>query len=181
MAFAPLTWTNFRNTDAFPSTDALRKISGVDGAWDADAVSSEQIASAIAGLGIEFVLGPVVHGGAACGLSSDNPTASYDTIDYCMLLWEIEMPLTEIYENGALRYQSFDPLIASGPFKIIINDALQIEYYSDITLLYTSLIAPTFPLFADASIFFYGRGITSAQIDTGVVAKVDHLMMMGVH
>ncbi len=175
MPFVALTWTSFRNTDAYPDADDLRKISGVANAYDADAVSAEQIASAVAGCGITFSLNPGVSGGVACGLSADNPDANYTTIDYCIMYYSGDMPITVIYENGVNKWAS--EFQVWGGYKIIINASGQIEYYDTDTntLLYTSLT-----LFADASIDVYGTRVLNAMIDAGVV-KLDYLPLMGVH
>lgn len=181
MGFLPLTWTNFRNTDAYPKRNDLRKISGVEGEWDADAVSVEQIASAVEGYGITFTLEPETNYETFCGLSHDNPSAHWSTIDFCIDLFAGERPIVFIYENGVERLMVHPFLHAN--FKIIINALGQIEYWETDTpsLLYTSLVAPTFPLFADASLCFYRTEIVDALIDAGVVAKIDHLPLMGVH
>lgn len=181
MAFVPLIWTAFRNTEASAGGDDLRKISGVSGAWDADAVSSVQIAAASPGLGIQFGLWPLNV--VAAGLSHDNPNASYEGIDYLIMQWSGDLPTTQIYENGVLVWDSGG--VTYNNYQIIINASGQIEYWETNTpaLLYTSLNAPSFPLFAvgkmsDVNIFYR---IYDALIDAGVIAKIDHLPLMGVH
>ena len=181
MPFVPLTWTSFRNTQASPEGNDLRKISGVSGAWDADAVSSEQIASASPGLGIQFGLWPLIV--VAAGLSHDNPGASYEGVDYLIMAWGGDLPTTQIYENGILVYDTGFPPPTVAVYSIIINAAGQIEYWFDDVLKHTSLLAPSFPLFAvgkmsDVNIFYR---IYDAMIDAGVVAKIDHLPLLGVH
>lgn len=180
MAYQNLTWTSFRNTDAYPNPNDLRKISGVQGAYDADAVSSEQIASAAEGAGIKFSLSPWLSGGVACGLSADNPDANYDTIDFCIMRFAGDFPTLRIYENGVQVWDSGFPPPAPDVYTIQINAEGKIEYYIGDTLLYTSLNSPSFPLFADASIDVNGTRVSEAQINVGVAAAPQHLMSMKV-
>lgn len=181
MPFVPLTWINFRNTQAYPDPNDLRKISGVSGAWDADAISSEQIAAAIEGCGIQFGLWPLNV--VAAGLSHDNPDAGYTGVDYLIMAWGGDLPATQIYENGVMVWDSGFPPPTVAVYQISINASGQIEYWFDDVLKYTSTSPPSFPLFAvgkmsDINIF---ARIYDAMINAGVVAKVDHLPLMGVH
>jgi|GEM_PF-6433529 len=181
MAFVPLIWTDFRNTVAIPNSNDLTKISGVQNAFDADAVSVLQIASAIAGAGLKFKLKQYATGGRAAGLSHDNPSAHYDTIDYCIVCWMGDLPAVYIYENGVFVFDAGGPPDEDAFYTITINAAGNIEYYVADVLKYTSLVAPTFPLFADASIDIKALGVFAAEIGVGAVVKVDHLPLMGVH
>ena len=181
MPFVPLNWTEFRNTIASPDPNDLTKNAGVQYAFDADAISAEQIASAIAGAGIKFKLKQYTVGGRAAGLSHDNPDADYTSIDYCIMCWRGDVPAVYIYENGTFVFDAGAPPGESSFYTVMINDAGAIEYYVADVLKYTSLVAPTFPLFADASIDVIALGVFDALIDVGVAAKIDHLPLMGVH
>lgn len=181
MAFVPITWKHFRNTDAFPNSNDLRKISGVEGVNDADAISSEIIDSAVTNVGIKFTLGWCAGGVVACGLSHDNPNAGYLTIDYCMAYNSNGFAGLQCLENGVEVWSMWGGFIFGPPYRIVINAIGNIGYWAGDTWLYTSTVVPTFPLFADASISCYGTRIFDALIDVGVVAKIDYLSLMGVH
>ena len=181
MAYIPLTWTNLVNVDTFPNANDLRKISGVPNVYDAGAVSAEQIASAIADAGIRFSIQNGAAGGEGVGLTADNPDQDWQTIDYCLMQWADGLPSIAVYENGTMMWSA--DLVIYSQYQISVNALGQIEFWETEfnTLLYTSLTAPSFPLFAKGSIDIYGTRITGAQINTLVAAYVDHLMMMGVH
>ncbi len=181
MPAEPIIWTDFRNTEAGDNPGDLRKISGVEGEYDADAVSTQQILSAITDAGISATLGDVSPVAIYFGLSHDNPDASFEGIDYCIGYHRVDFPVLEIYENGVLKFWTTIEIAPLVECYMLINADGAIEYYYEEGLLYTSLIAPTFPLFADASLASYGTLIWYAGIDVGVVAKIDHLPLLGVH
>ena len=183
MAWTPITWKDFVNTIASPDQNDLTKNAGVANAYDADAISVEQILSAVAGSGIRFYLTPGATGGIGCGLSADNPSRHWNTIDYCILQYGADLPTVIIYENGVTKWDSGGGVYTG--YEIRINGSGQIEYVETggNTLLYTSLILPTFPLFVDCSIDAYGLRVNNVMIEAGIIpvpAKVDHLMMMGI-
>lgn len=181
MAFEPVTWTDLVNCIASPDLNDLTKNAGVAGNWDAGAISSQQIALALEGTGIEFSLMP----GAAAGLSADNPDQDYQTIDFCIMKGWGDIFSAYIYENGVY----IDTIGIYNKYRILINASGQIEYwYYDAstdtwTLFYTSLVSPSFPLFMDTSINQQTNPpqVYYALINTGVIAKIDHLPLMGVH
>ena len=184
MAWTPITWQDLINTIAAPDSNDLTKNAGVSGDWDADARSVQELASAAAGAGIRFEIMPALAGATGVGLSSSNPTPHWDTIDYCILQWAGDTPTLQIYELGVLVFDSGG--MTYELYEISINALGQIEYreLQTNTLLYTSLAPPSFPLFVDCSLDIYGWRINDVLIETGVVpppAKIDHLMMMGVH
>src|SRR3990170_4710638 len=152
MAFVPVEWSAFRNTDSYPNPGDLRKISGVEYAYDADAVSSQQIAAAAAGAGVRFGVLSGSAGGIACGLSHDNPSPHYSGIDYCIMRWADGPPWVTIFEDGVAMWSVSAGSLAY--FAIVFNLLGQIEYWDagDNVLLYVSTVAPVFPLFVDSSL-----------------------------
>jgi len=172
--FVPLIWTNFVNTEASPNGNDLQKISGVNGVYNAGAISITQITSAIAGAGVKFYVdGNTGYGdwtgGPACGLSHDNPDNHYTEIDFCIATMPSgEMgPHLWVYENGVEKYDAANA--GTGHFSIIINAEGKIEYQEDGITFYTSENIPVFPLIVDSSLSMigYGQHLKDAQINTG--------------
>ncbi len=88
-----------------------------------------------------------------------------------------------VYENGVEKYSAIKPSGDGQIWEVSLNALGKIEYKTDGVVFYTSLIAPAFPLFVDASLAnIMAKGIHHAEIDIGVVVieKIDHLMLMGV-
>ncbi len=181
MAWENVSWTDLVNCIASPDANDLTKNAGVDGAWDAGARSIQEIASAVEGAGVEFA----TWWGGACGLSADNPGQHYNTIDFCFLAGWGDIYSGYIYENGVF-------IMDAGLWsknRIIINALGQIEYWgydegtATWSLIYTSLVAPSFPLFVDTSIapVTWPPQIFDVLINGVVVAKIDHLPLLGVH
>ncbi len=184
------------NVTATPDPNDLKKTGGVNGLWDAGAISVEQILAAIKDAGCEFILGTLdgLDQIQACGLSEiENINNNYNTIDYCFYSFGSGYTV-QIYEHGLLR-KTISILEADRDYKfrILFNASGVIEYYRYLPstdtwqLEYTSTILPEFPLFVDTALKnrdpldIYTSIIRDVLIDVGVVAKIDHLPLMGVH
>lgn len=184
MAFQNVIWVSLINTTAQPDSNDLSKTGGILGAYDADAISQQQIAAAGEGNGIKWASISSEEGGFGVGLSADNPNTHWNTIDYCIFGWGGDILPPKIYENGVLKFTFTFLPDASAIYSILVNDLGEIEYWAGATLVYTSLNLPSYPLFADCSLEAYGWRIKNAQIETGVSPpppKIDHLMMMKLH
>lgn len=185
MAWQPVSWIDLVNTSAAPNANDLSKVGGINGAYDADAISSQQIASAIAGAGFRLRTFLAVGGGFGFGLSHDNPDRHYNSIDFCFLQYLGDLPGLFILENGVEVWGDYPSDHSNELFEIKINAAGQIEYYAGGILLYTSAVAPIFPLFVDCSLDTYGLRLIGVEIETGfippVVEKIDHMMLTKIH
>jgi len=148
-AWEDVVWTDMVNCYPYPNSNDLRKNAGTPYVFDAGAISTQTINSAIASAGIEFKL----QGGfdSAAGLSADNPNQHYDTIDFCMLHFAGDIPATVIFENDVFK-MDLGYLDPTDKLNILINGSGRIEYYVNDVLQYTSLNSPSFPLFMDTSI-----------------------------
>lgn len=182
MPYDPITWIQLINCEAFGlPPNSLRKNAGGSGAFDAGAISQEQIAAATPGIGMicQFPFG-TQNDYVFVGLSNTNPDQNYASIRYA-LFWSGS--IVDIYELGVYK-GSFAGIFTSATiFSIQINTLGQIEYCVDGVLQYTSTLTPTFPLFVDTSLYWYTpfarSQVDNVKIGSEVVAeKISHLMMM---
>ncbi len=165
-------WTAFVNTAIGPNPNDLSKVSGVPNVFDADAISTQQIPSAITGAGISFLFRPAFTGGVAAGLSATNPDRKWQSINYCWMWWEGGLPALVIYENGVSKWSTGVMPGASAIYSIIINSGGNIEYSVDGVLKYTSSTAPAFPLFLECAMDVYGLRLQKAGINIGLLYDV---------
>lgn len=181
MPWENVSWTNLRNTTYDPVRLLLYKSSGVQYAYDADAVSSEQIAAAVEGQGTQFQLWTPSVGGVFCGLTHSNVDADYDTIDFALGAWGGDIPLLGAYYQGSLQADlggpSFDFIL-----RLVFNASGQIDVVKNDVVVYTFTQLPTLPLFVDCSLSLRNifSGVYAAKIFS-VIAKIDHLPLCGVH
>jgi len=91
------------------------------------------------------------------GLNSNPSTGiNYTNLDYAWYpTWDAGNP-SYIYENGT-PYGAYDAYTTSTIFEIIY-DGVNVKYYLNGVLKYTSLIAPTLPLYLDSSFFSTANG-----------------------
>jgi len=135
----------------------LQKTSGCDGCADAGARSQQEIA---AGDGhIEFTIGEANTFWFA-GLSHGNTDTSYQDIDFSFRFNGAGS--ADVMENGI--YRGGDTAYAAGDVFRIALVAGRVEYRRNGALLYTSQIAPTYPLLLDTALGSIGSTILSAQV-----------------
>lgn len=184
MPYDPITWIQLINCVAFGvPPNSLRKNAGSSGGFDAGAISNEQIVAATPGMGMtcQFPFG-TPHDMVFCGLSNTNPDQNYTSIRYA-LFWSGSV--VDIYELGVYKGSFSGVFTSDTMFKILLNAAGKIEYYSDNVLQYTSSLSPLFPLFVDTSLY-WNTATAKSQVNNVrigsevVVVKISHLMMMGV-
>ena len=106
------------------------------------------------------------------GLNS-NPSAgiNYTNLDYVWYpTWDAGNP-SYIYENGS----PFGPYTAYTTSTIfeIIYDGVNVKYYMDGVLKYTSLIAPTLPLYLDSSFFSTANGGSIDSLSFGPLSQIN--------
>jgi hypothetical protein len=147
-------WTNVVNTVAAGST--LTKPSGWG--WNAGAVSSQSVSSgtACAEYTVTNAAGYVMF-----GLSKGDTNQDYPDIDFALYAYGATQQLY-VYEGGVAKglfgtYQVGDRLRVS-----VENNA--VTYRKNGVLLYTSTLAPDYPLLIDTSLLTAGSAIGSAQI-----------------
>jgi hypothetical protein len=152
-----IVWTNAVGVNV--SGNSLTK-TGAEG-WNAGAASTKAIAS---GDGyVEFTAS--AYQARMFGLSHSDPNQSYATIGYSIHpnmggmidIWESG----NFVSGGNYSYQPGDR------FRVAIEGGV-VKYYrisgGTMTLLYTSTVAPTYPLMADTSLYYTGATISDAVI-----------------
>jgi hypothetical protein len=101
--------------------------------------------------------------GKMCGLSNGSTNNNYTEIDYALSLGAAGN--VRVYENGVLK-GAFGTYLAGDKFKVSVEGSV-VKYYRNAALLYTSAVAPTFPLLVDTSLYTPGATITDAIIHNG--------------
>lgn len=149
---SPIVWANLSNCTAVGGT--LTK-SGAGDLDDAYASSSQQL---IDDGYIEFEA-TEVNKWRICGISA-TASATYSDMPFAIMLRD--NGLADVYELGASVYWD-TPYVAGDVFKIDVASGV-VTYYLNGSLLYTSLTAATFPLFAEARMGGAGSTLTDCGI-----------------
>jgi RHS repeat-associated protein len=151
-----VTWTNVSPTIQVTG-NSLYKISGTASWYDAGAVSSQAI---VAGDGyMEFTPGEI-NTWRMCGLGNADGGVHYADIDYAFFM--VGGGWLQIYESGNLR-GDFGTYAATDRMKVAVEGGV-VKYYRNSTLLYTSTVAPIYPLKVDASLNTVNSGVYNAVI-----------------
>ena len=139
-----VSWTNVSSTIQVTG-NSIQKTGGTSSWYDAGAVSSQTIAS---GSGyVDFVPGETGTW-RMCGLGNNETGAHYSDIEYAFFIYGGGG--LSIYESGIDR-GSFGAYAASDHLKIAVENGV-VKYYRNGTLLYTSTMAPQYPLQVDTSL-----------------------------
>ena len=151
-------WTNVVNATATGNT--LQKTSGCAGCPDAGATSQQTITS---GDGyMEFTVGAVA-GQRFAGLSNDNPGTGWQEIDFAFRLWGNSGPGNlDVQENGTYRYLGATYVVGDVLRVAVESDV--VKYYKNGVLLYTSTVAPVYPLQVDTSVLDTNAAINNAVV-----------------
>ena len=106
------------------------------------------------------------------GLNSNPSTGiNYTNLDYAWYpTWDAGNP-SYIYENGT-PYGAYDAYTTSTIFEIIY-DGVNVKYYLNGVLKYTSLIAPTLPLYLDSSFFSTANGGSIDSLSFGPLSQIN--------
>lgn len=148
-------WTNVFNATATGNT--LQKTSGCDGCADAGATSQQAIAS---GDGhFEFTVSSVA-GQRFAGLSNGSDGIGWTEIDFAFRLWGSGD--LDIQENGV--YRSLGATYAVGDVLRVAVQGGVVKYYKNGALLYTSTVAPVYPLQVDTSLLNTNSTVSNAVI-----------------
>jgi hypothetical protein len=165
-------WSN--TSGVTQGTNSLVKTGGVNGAWDAGAISSQSITS---GDGyIQF----------STNENATNKMAGLGTGDSSQHFGDIEFAIyfaggrILIYEKGSmvenLGSPSGLPYNIDDTFTIAVISG-QVKYYKNGSLLYTSTQSPTYPLVFDTSFNETGATISNASIIQGTYSASNQVML----
>ena len=126
---------------------SLQKVSGGD-SWNANASSYNKVYD----YGYLKFVATATNMRRMIGLSTNDPNANYNTIDYAIYLRNDANVL--IYENGSNR-GGYGTYAEGDTFLIKVEDNI-VRYFQNGNLLYISGTAPTLPLIADVSARYVG-------------------------
>ena len=151
-------WTDLVNVTVTGTT--LQKTSGCDGCDDAGARSQQEIA---AGDGyVEFTVGEATTFWLA-GLSHGNTDTRYVDIDFAFRFNGAGS--ADVLENGIYRGGD-TPYAAGDVFRVEVVRG-RVEYRRNGVLLYSSQIAPTYPLLLDTALASIGTTMRDAKLAGG--------------
>jgi hypothetical protein len=148
-------WINLANVVTTGSGNSLNKTSSNNN-WDGGAYSMNSVSN---NGYLEFTA-TETNRSRMIGLSNANTDNSYSSIRYAFYL--LNNGTLNIYETGVNR-GAFGTYAASDLFKISVESNV-VKYYRNGTLVYTSAVVPTLPMYADVSINQVGGTITNAFI-----------------
>jgi hypothetical protein len=147
-------WINAVNATPYDST--LQKTSGCTECDDGGGISQQTIVSGDGS--IEFT--PSFQHRFYAGLGTDrSASTSRALINYAFTFWLD--PTWDIRENDS--YKTGGSYVSGDVFKIAIQGGV-VKYYKNGGLVYTSTVAPTYPLGLDTSMLTVGSTVGSAKI-----------------
>jgi len=160
-----VTWINLVNVTATGNT--IRKTSGTSGAWDAGATSSQLITS-----GDGYVQASVVETNtyAMFGLDQYGTTTSASDTDFALFMAGGTL---KVYESGVLR-GNFGSYAVGDVLKVSVAGEV-VRYYRNNALLYTSAVAPHYPLQVNTAINSMGGRIANAYLCSAGVTRTQLL------
>jgi len=133
----------------------ISKLGGAN-SWDAGAFSFNSVKSN----GFFQFVATETNKSRMIGLNAVNINMSYTDIDYAFYL--VAGGGLSIYENGASR-GAFGTFTTNDTLRIDISGST-VKYLKNNNVIYTSSIAPTFPLYVDASINTVGGTFNGAKV-----------------
>jgi alpha-tubulin suppressor-like RCC1 family protein len=145
-------WTAAVNATAVGT--ALVKSAGASNTWDAGAVSTQGIASMD---GYAELLASETNSNRMFGLSHGDTNQAYGDIDFALYLAGNHL---YVYEAGVQR-GAFGTFVPGDRLRVAVEGGV-LKYRKNGALLYTSGVAPTFPLLVDTS--FYSIGATLQDV-----------------
>ncbi len=131
------------------------------GVWDAEAISTRAIDSPDGYLEVSASLSPTV---AMVGLSNGNSNANHPDIDYALYM---SGGTLLVYEGG-VSMGSFGPLAVTDKLRVSVESGV-VKYRKNGTLLYTSTVAPVYPLLVDTSLLGAASTIQGAVLSGTLV------------
>lgn len=162
----PVLWTpNLVNVTSTSGHTTMTKTAGSDLTWtNARVYSSEGISAPCY---VSFKASQI-NKYIAIGLNN-NPASGIDyaNIDYAFI--PRDSGFAGIYENGTNR--SVETAYTTSTIFEIIYDGVNVKYYMDNVLKYTSLVSPTLPLYLDSS--FYGLNGSVNSLSFGSLSQIN--------
>jgi RHS repeat-associated protein len=151
-----VSWTNVVGVSA--SGNSLTKNSSEG--WNAGAVSTQTITS---GDGYMETTATETNTHRRIGLSNGDTNQSYDDIDFCLYL---NADGTVYINENAIPRGNFGAYATGDVFRVAVEGGV-VKYRKNGTLLYTSTVAPTYPLLVDTSLYTNGSTLTNVTINSG--------------
>src|SRR5260221_167893 len=127
--------------------------------WNAGAVSTQMIAS---GDGYMEVTASETNTHRRIGLSNGDTNQSWDDIDFCLYL---NADGTVYINEGTNPRGNFGAYATGDVFRVAVESGV-VKYRKNGTLLYTSTVAPTYPLLVDTSLYTNGSTLTNVILVT---------------
>jgi hypothetical protein len=150
-------WINLVNATA---TNPLQKTGGCDGCEDAGATSQQQILSGDGYVEFNAVETTTTRG---AGLSNGDTDTSGADVDFAIALGSDGQ--ADVYESG-IWTADLGAYAPGDVFRVAVEGGV-VKYYKNWSLVYTSQVAPTFPLLVDASLWGANATINDAVIGFG--------------
>jgi hypothetical protein len=141
----------------------LTRVAGAS--WNTGAISTKRFD---AGDGYVEMTVPAVVPYLVFGLTHANPDYSYTSIDFCILTFPTDNSL-RVYEGGTQKANKGPGTLAPGDVLRVAVESGVVNYYRNGVLQYTSLAAPTYPLFFDCSLNTGGSSIEGATISAAAL------------
>ncbi|MFN4812072.1 MAG: hypothetical protein ACK5JQ_05760, partial [Bacteroidota bacterium] len=149
-------WRDFNNVAASGAGNSLVKTAS-NANWDGGAFSYNQVNS---NGYLEFTA-TETNTDRMIGLSNINSNSSFSSIKYAIGLRS--NGVIDIYENNSYR-GTFGTYATNDVFRVSVESNL-VRYYKNNVALYVSTLTPTFPMFADVSIFNVGGTIGNVLVN----------------
>ncbi len=149
------TWTNVVGCSV-GSDNSLTKTTAT-AAWDAGAISSQSIS----GDGYVSTVAAETNTYRMIGLGNANVDASFYDIEFAIYL--MADGILRVYESGTQKWAG-DTTYATGDVLKVAVESGVVKYYKNSTLLYTSAMTPTFPLYVDTSLLIQGATLKQVQL-----------------
>jgi hypothetical protein len=144
------------------STNNITK-NGGGAAWNAGAISQERIMLGEDGY-VQFAVGQNDKS-VICGLNYRSTGVTRSEIDFGI---QTDAAGTiKIFESGVQRGTTYGTYTAADEFRVSVDSGVVTYWHGvsgDWTLLYTSAVAPSYPLRVDASIYDVGSSIEDVEI-----------------
>jgi hypothetical protein len=143
-------WTS---GNVWASNSSIKKFNTLPDDWNAGAISSQSITNN--GGYVEATTFKLL-GAQMIGLGNYDTDPSYTSIEFAI---HAINGTVQVYESGVYR-GDFTTYVRGDVMRVAVENN-QIKYYKNGVLFYTSLVTPTFPLYADAAVYAGGSGAPS--------------------
>jgi beta-mannanase/cell division septation protein DedD len=147
-------------TNAVAESDDLSK-SGTASAWDAGAVSAQQLSAGDGGMCFRV---QDANGYRMVGLGTGNTSQSYSDIEYAWYLYRDNRLI--IYESGVSRIGLTGGFAVGDILEIRVENGT-VRYYHNGVLRYQSTITPVYPLAVDTSLYHPNTRVADVALGTG--------------